>query len=312
MNPPATRTLWKCGTSALVAGFVAFAAALGPEEARAHSVTTQTDADGGGVTYNETAGGGGGKNIVIVQNRTNGRLATRANIQLNRIPGPTVEPVNLADGTSSCADCQTLSVALQINLTSRTANVVTPQNAAVAVNAGCTRCVTVARALQYVYSVDDPTKVPPEVSALIRKMERTLIEVHTDPRIRLPEAEERINAVIAEFSGLADSLDDRRDEKADTGGAEPPATVTPAPGTTATPTPTAVSSPDPGPTSTPAATTTTVSDAPATPSATPVPPQTATPTPAGPASTSQSTPTTLASPTGTAQLPQSPSATPVP
>ena len=49
-----------------------------------------------------------------------GRLRIRGGIQLNHIPGPTVGPVNLADASSSCVDCQTIAVAMQINLIGRT------------------------------------------------------------------------------------------------------------------------------------------------------------------------------------------------
>src|SRR5215212_11077575 len=80
--------------------------------------------------------GRGTKNVVVLQNRVDGRLTTRGQVQLNRIPGPTAGPVNLASAESSCTDCQSLAVAFQIDLISRTASSITPENAATAVNAG--------------------------------------------------------------------------------------------------------------------------------------------------------------------------------
>lgn len=157
-------------------------------------------------------GGGGGKNLVNVVNQANYQLAVRGSIQLNRIPGPTVEPVNQALAYSSCVQCQTLGVALQVNLISRTANRITPQNVAIAINSECTGCYTVARAIQYVYQVDDPTQVPPEVAAILREMDRELVAVGADPRIGLIEAESRISAIIAQFQQVAGSLNDRRTE----------------------------------------------------------------------------------------------------
>jgi hypothetical protein len=48
-------------------------------------------------------GGGGGKNIVQVINQTDNRLRVDGNVQLNRIPGPSVAPVNEATALSpSC------------------------------------------------------------------------------------------------------------------------------------------------------------------------------------------------------------------
>src|SRR5215218_945408 len=59
--------------------------------------------------------GGGANNVVIIENRVDGRLTTRGQVQLNRIPGPTAGPANLASANASCTDCQTLAVALQID-----------------------------------------------------------------------------------------------------------------------------------------------------------------------------------------------------
>lgn len=212
--------------------------------------------EGGASVYNEHAGGGGGKNIVQVHNRTDGRLRARGSVQLNRITGPTVEPVNLAKAQASCTDCQTIAVALQINLIGRDARRVTPQNAAVALNVDCTRCFTVARASQYVYTVDDPRQTPPEVTALIRRMDRELRSISSSRGITLEQAEARINAVINEFRQLGDRLNDERDEDRDsappdaTGTAYPAATGSVPPDATGTTSP--VASPTAGATESPA------------------------------------------------------------
>ncbi len=175
------------------------------------------------VTYNENMGGGGGKNIVKVLNRQDGRFVIRGNIQLNRIPAPNVEPWNLAWAQSSCTDCQTMAVALQINLYERGAPRVAPQNAAIAVNIACTRCVTVARALQYTIPVDDIREVPRDVNELIREMDRELNDIRRTAT-SVAEAEPRVNQVIERFRQLAQYLNDARDE--DTGNVTPTPSVT--------------------------------------------------------------------------------------
>jgi len=184
-----------------------------------------------GISYDEN-GGGGGTNQVTVRNRTDGRLRIRGNIQLNRIPGPNVAPVNLALAyNDACTDCRSIAVALQVNLISRTATQVVPENAAISVNVGrpatgnrpeqrCTRCVAVTRAIQYVYSVDDPTQVPDEASGLIKAMDRELREIYQNQDIGLPEAEAGIDAVIARFSQFPQILDRQRDEKSTPGDPE--------------------------------------------------------------------------------------------
>jgi len=160
--------------------------------------------------------GGGAKNVVQDLNQVDGRLTVRGGVQLNRVPGPSVAPVNSALAVGSCTKCQTFAVALQIDVYSRTANQVTPQNSAVAVNSGCDGCYTVARAIQYVLPVDDPTQVPPDVQALITQMRTTLDTIQADPNISLPDAEARINAVTAQFQELASGLNDQRDQSTDT------------------------------------------------------------------------------------------------
>ena len=63
----------------------------------------------------------------------------------------------------------------------RGATVVAPVNRAVAVNENCTRCVTIARALQYVIPVDDCREVPREINELVRRVD---LEARYFERIR--------------------------------------------------------------------------------------------------------------------------------
>lgn len=153
---------------------------------------------------------GGPGNVVVAVNRTDGRFAVQANIQLNRVPGLVAAPLNYAFASSSCTDCQTLAVALQLDLASTDARYIAPQNAAVASNEACLRCVTVAHAVQVFYTVDDPTVIPPGVQAALRDLDAVLREVSTDPRMTLPEAEARVDAVIAEFSAIAAAVAEQR------------------------------------------------------------------------------------------------------
>jgi len=106
-------------------------------------------------------------------------------------------------------------VALQIDLISRTATEITPQNAAVALNERCTRCTTVATALQYVIPVDDPTEVPDDVKDLIKTMDREMKSIEHAQNATPATAGARIDGVVNQFSELAGSLYQQRDEKDD-------------------------------------------------------------------------------------------------
>jgi hypothetical protein len=253
--------------------------------------TDETD----GVTDEDLFGAGGGQrlNLVQIMNKVDARLRVRANVQLNRIRGSTVQPANVALAGASCIDCQTFAVALQVNVVGPDVTAFAPQNAAVAVNSECTRCYTVARAMQYVVQVDNIDDLPPRLNQLFNAMDRELRSVQSDAP-DLASAEARINGVIAEFADLAESLYDQRDERADDG---PLAAGTP----TAQPTAT-VTSPEPTATASAAEPTAT---APATEAT-----ATATPTPVAATSTPETTPVPTA--TDQPQVTPTPEATPTP
>lgn len=209
------------------------ATASGTPASGAPATTTTRD----NVDYQEIPEGGGSYNVVRVQNKTDNRLRLKAKIQLNHIPGNNVQPVNYAEAIGSCTNCQTFAVALQIDLRSRTASVVAPKNAAVALNIKCTNCHTVADAYQYVVPVDDPTQTPDNVKELIKRMQHEFEVIAETPNMTAAEAEARVNGVIQQFIDLAQSLYQQHEQTSnnDTPGATvPPDTVVLTPPPTAT------------------------------------------------------------------------------
>jgi putative peptide zinc metalloprotease protein len=153
---------------------------------------------------------GGPSNIVIAVNHTDGRLAIKADLKVNREPGMVAAPQNFAFATASCTDCRTIAVALQLNFANRHAPYSAPQNAAVAVNGSCLRCATIALAYQFVYAVDDPTQLPEGLSESMRDLDANLRDISTDPRISFDDALSRIQATIADFVTAATSVDIQR------------------------------------------------------------------------------------------------------
>ena len=93
-----------------------------------------------------------------MRHKNDGKFRPKGRIQVNHIPGDNAQPVNDAEAYSSCTNCETFAIALQVDLISRTATTIAPQNIAVAVNYQCSHCSTSARAIQYVIRVDDPTQ----------------------------------------------------------------------------------------------------------------------------------------------------------
>jgi hypothetical protein len=178
------------------------------EAAAATSPSATTEpADGSDLGFK--LNGAGGKNIVKITNKTDNRLIVRGRVDFNRIPAPKVAPVNAAIAVASCTGCHTYAVALQINLYQRGASVVAPQNGAVAVNAGCSHCVTVSRAVQYAIPVDDISTVPRDVRDLAKALDKELkgIEgVYDTSEMTAYQADARILHVIDEFTTYANRL----------------------------------------------------------------------------------------------------------
>jgi putative peptide zinc metalloprotease protein len=197
-------------------GSFAAAASAGvpPSAEPAASPSPTATADEAVVAFSEGigpgGGGGGGNNAVNAHNEEDGRLRIKASIQLNNITAPTVGSRNSARAWSSCVDCTTLAVAMQINLIDRNARRVVPQNAAIAINYACSSCRTVALSYQYVLSVDDPRETPRDVEELVRTMDRELRRAARDDDLAAAIA--RIDAVIADFHELAAGLSEERDE----------------------------------------------------------------------------------------------------
>ncbi len=154
----------------------------------------------------------GGHNQVIAHNHADGQMLMRGRVDLQHLPGPSAAPVNYAEAIGACVGCQTLAVALQIDLISLDATTVAPTNTAVALNYGCSGCFTSARALQYVVQVEDPNHVPQRASDLVRAMNAELRAVEHSPNMTVSEAQARIDSVVAEFSDLAAYLREQRQE----------------------------------------------------------------------------------------------------
>jgi putative peptide zinc metalloprotease protein len=75
--------------------------------------------------------------------------------RVTRVMNDVVDNQNAAVAYASCAECQTVAVAIQTVLVFSDPSVVTPENYAIALNDGCDTCVTVASAYQFVLGVPD-------------------------------------------------------------------------------------------------------------------------------------------------------------
>jgi hypothetical protein len=149
-------------------------------------------------------GGSGGKNVVLVINETDGRVAARAGLVQGRASGPTAVPENLASATASCTDCRTVAVALQAVLIISDPDVASPKNAAVAVNAGCTRCQTFAYAWQYVVTTGGPVRITGEGERSIADLRAEASSLAASG-LPFPELVDELDEVAAKFRAVLDT-----------------------------------------------------------------------------------------------------------
>jgi hypothetical protein len=207
---------------------------------------------------------GGPRNQVHLLNQQDGSFLARASIRLSEVGSDAVTSQNTAIAEARCTDCQTLAIALQIVLYKRGASNVQPVNVAIAENVGCTRCITIARAIQYAIPVDDPTAVPSDVRQLVSDMQRELnyfASVHTLAELDPQQAQARLDAVMAQYAELAQFFtqqqdarrtgDDQRETPLSSPSMSPSPSVVPSPSATVAPSATTSAAPSPSPSASP-------------------------------------------------------------
>ena len=96
-----------------------------------------------------------GDNQAAAYNTTDGSMKYDIAFALVWAEGDEVLNVNEAHAYASCSNCVTVAVAFQVVLIMDDAQVVVPQNLAVAANYECYRCITAALASQLVLSVEE-------------------------------------------------------------------------------------------------------------------------------------------------------------
>ncbi|MEY2451017.1 MAG: putative peptide zinc metalloprotease protein [Acidimicrobiaceae bacterium] len=98
-------------------------------------------------------------NTAIVENTKDNSSVFKLAFDIRTITGAsTVAPGNAAIAISSCKNCQTVAIAVQIVFVVGSPDVFAPENAAVAVNANCSFCDTLATAYQFVVQTSVPVR----------------------------------------------------------------------------------------------------------------------------------------------------------
>jgi putative peptide zinc metalloprotease protein len=239
----------------LVAGVSGVAAATGTLSGTTGSEAPTASAAAAASTSGQLPGypaAGGGDNIVQVLNHTDALFRMDGKAKLTQSLGPNVGPKNEAFAYSSCSNCQTLAVALEINLYSPDSHNVQPFNDAMAVNYRCTNCVTAAIAYQYAVPVADPKQVRTDVFDLVRDMDSTLNQIKSSHE-PLGQAIADVDGVVAQFTALGSYLTEKRAMATDptTPGASPMTSPPTSPSDSSSPAATVSGAPTESPTASP-------------------------------------------------------------
>lgn len=213
--------------------------------------------------------------------------------------GDEVLNVNEAHAYASCSDCVAVAVAFQVVLIVDDAQVVVPQNLAVAANYDCYECITAAVANQLVLSVPgEPGE--DQLHALGEVWDELTLFAQDVGAYSITEITEQLEAFKAEITEILGAAPPVEPGTAPTAGPSPTVAPAPSPGAaTPPPTPSAPATGTPAPTAGPGRST-----SPSTPAPSPTAPPPTAPSPTAPSSTpSEATPEPDTAPADAAPAP---------
>jgi putative peptide zinc metalloprotease protein len=117
---------------------------------------------------------GGDDNAAVAVNTQDGGSVFRLAFSIRQVSNGVVDQTNAAYALASCTDCQTVALAFQVVLVRGDADVVVPENTAVAYNEACVECLTYASATQIVLGVDGPVHLTADGRQRLAELYRSL------------------------------------------------------------------------------------------------------------------------------------------
>ncbi len=115
-----------------------------------------------------------GDNVAIAVNTKDGSSVFKLSFAIRHVMSDVVDTTNAAVAYSSCTDCSTVAIAIEIVLIQSDASVISPTNIALAINQSCTLCVTVADALQFVLTTGGPVHFDAEGNRILAEIRKRL------------------------------------------------------------------------------------------------------------------------------------------
>lgn len=189
------------------------------------------------------AGAAAGDNDAQAINTEDGSSLFAFAFDIRRVADGVVDQTNVAVAYASCEQCQTVAVAIQIVLVTGDADVVNPENVAVAVNENCTSCDTLASAYQFVIGGDGPVRFTAEGNRRLREIRARLRDLERregEEGLTTADIQAEIDAIIVEVRDVLTNDLVRGD--GDDGDDDDEDEVSPSPTASAPPSPSAIPS----------------------------------------------------------------------
>ncbi len=174
-------------------------------------------------------------NIAVTINTKDGFSVWSFAFKVTRVMNEVVDDSNAAAAVSSCTDCQSVAVALQVVLIMGEASLIAPTNLALAMNIECTSCETLASAYQWVFTTGGPVRFTAEGNRRLAEIRRAFLELLANAEnLTLAELQTQIAELAEQLAAVIETE------------LLPAASPTPELGSP-TPTPTGTSEPSPSP-----------------------------------------------------------------
>ncbi len=113
----------------------------------------------------------------VAVNTRDGADVFRLAFSIRRVMSETVDNGNAAVAVSSCTDCQTVAIAMQVVLVFSDPETVTPENLALAMNIECSLCDTLASAYQMVLTTGGVVRLTAEGQQRLAELRVRLLQL---------------------------------------------------------------------------------------------------------------------------------------
>ena len=146
-----------------------------------------------------------GDNVASEINTKDNSNVFDLSFNIRRVMAGAVDTDNAAAAVSSCSDCRTIAVAIQVVLIFSDPEVVTTDNLALALNIECTTCETMALAYQYVLTTDGPVHFTADGNKAIQDILKQIAEIGSNEELALEEIDAQIGELVDQLYGVVDT-----------------------------------------------------------------------------------------------------------